>query len=82
MEKLSWNTIISALALLITAFTTATVYGEMRGQVKQNTKDIAQMQTDKRADNLTLYEIDRRTARMEAKLEVLLPTAAVKELQK
>lgn len=68
----SWAT-IAALA-----FGAAVGYGALSNRVQNSEAAIAQMQADKRATEATLNQINERTARMEAKLEFLLPTSAIK----
>lgn len=79
---MSLNTTINAITLAIAVLTAAAVFGEMRGKVDQHDKDIAQLQIDSRALSITLNKIETSTARIETKLEILLPTSVQREPRK
>lgn len=77
--RTNWSAVAAILSLVVTLFTAATVFGELRGQVQRNADDIKQMQADGRTSTATLGQIDVRTARIESKLEILLPSSALKQ---
>lgn len=75
----AWATIL--FTMLLSAVSATYTFAILSGRVDQARSDIAEMKQARRDSANTLSEIDRRTARMETKLEILLPTATVKELE-
>lgn len=78
----NWPAIISGLSLASTAITGAVVFGELKGQVRQNTDAIRQIQADNRDNAKTLSEIRDTTTVIKTKLEILLPTSAVERIER
>jgi hypothetical protein len=72
---INWTAVGVALSLIMSALTSAFVFGEMRGDIRHNKEDITQLQADGRTINAALSKIETSTARIEAKLEILLPTS-------
>lgn len=75
----AWIGIIFTMLLSVVSATYT--FAILSGRVDRAADDIADMKLAGRDSATTLAEIDRRTARMETKLEILLPTATVKELE-
>lgn len=71
----SWGTVAAWVALGASLVNGAIVFGELRGQVDRNTKDIAQVQAERRDNAATLAEIKDTVTVVRTKLEILLPTA-------
>lgn len=68
----------SGIALVGSIISVGVLFGSTLGRVERAEKDIERIQADNRTAQVTLNQIDTRTARMEAKLEILLPTSALK----
>jgi hypothetical protein len=61
------------VSLLLSTITGVNAFAIQGARVAQNSKDIAELRSDGRNVTETLNEINLRTARMEEKLEILLP---------
>lgn len=61
------------VSLLLSTITGVNAFAVQGARVAQNSKDIAELRSDGRSAAGTLNEINLRTARMEEKLEILLP---------
>lgn len=72
----AWIAVFLSIALPVAGF----IYNNatVNGQVTRNSTDILELKADNRGSNQLLREIDRRTSRIEAKLEILLPTAGIR----
>jgi hypothetical protein len=75
----AWATIL--FTMMLSAVSATYTFAILSGRVDRAASDISEMKQAGRDSANTLSEIDRRTARMETKLEILLPTATVKELE-
>lgn len=75
-RRTNWTAIISGLSLLVTVGTAAVVFGEMKGQVRQNSEAIKQLQADNRNNATMLGQINERTVRIETTLQILVPMPA------
>lgn len=73
--NINWTAVGVFLSFAISAITASFVFGEMRGDIRHNKEDITQLQADGRTITAALSKIETSTARIEARLEILLPTS-------
>lgn len=76
--NINWQALGVVVALLASIFSGSILFGEVRGQVERNTGDINQLKADGRASAKDLAEINEKLGRIETRMEILLPTSAVK----
>lgn len=67
-----------AVSLALSAVTGVNAWAVQGANIAQNAKDIAEVKADRRSGEQMLNEINLRTARMEEKLEILLPSSTIK----
>lgn len=72
----AWAGII--IALLTSGVSTIVVFGELKGQVRQNTKEIAEMKDDSRTLTRDVGDIKITVTEIKTKLDLLLPTTPEK----
>lgn len=77
--RFNWQAAAVLLSLLMSAISVAFLFGEVRGDIRNSKEDIAQLQADGRNITATLSEIKTSAARIEARLEILLPTSMDRE---
>lgn len=77
-NRTNWGMVFNGITMLIAFFTAAIVFGEMRGQVNRNTTDIIQLKLDSRNTDEKLNDIRGDVRDIKARLEILLPTSALK----
>lgn len=75
----NWQAVGVVLSLLTSMVTCVFLFAETRGNVERNTKDIAQLQVDSRVSSRELSEINEKLGRIETRMEILLPTSAIKD---
>jgi hypothetical protein len=74
---LAWLPVVTTLAL-ITGFLLST--GGKINELADHERRLSALETRRESDADKLDKINERTARIEAKLEVILPTGAAKEV--
>lgn len=77
--RFNWTGAGVVFSILVSSLTAAFVFGQMMGDIRHNTEDIAQLQSDGRTITAALSKIETSTARIEARLEILLPTSVERD---
>lgn len=71
----NWSAVFSGLTFLATVFTAAIVFGEMRGDIANTKEDVKQLQIDGRVTAVDNSTMKASLARIEAKLEWVVPSS-------
>lgn len=79
-RNINWGLIFGFIGFVISCVNGGMIFGKLQGQVERNTESIKEIENVSRDAAGIMNAIDQRTVRMETKLEILLPSSAIKDV--